>query len=148
MAHLVPSCPPRPNPLLCFSSWDTVLSLSLHPSMDRGKSLWRLCFESSGSIASKEERVGGPVLSRDVDLLRHSELRRPELGGREVMHEPLQSLFNSEVIFSALSSFTLQRLNSSQVSGKDIKSKLLQILCVLFPVHPPVICLSPILSWS
>lgn len=72
-------------------------------------------FGSSGSVASKEERLGEPVLSKDLDLASHAELRRPAVSRRDVLHELLQSLLYSEVINSALSSFIPHRPNSSQV---------------------------------
>ena len=73
----------------------------------------------SGSTDSKEHRVSGCVVSKYADLSRDSELRRPEVSRKEVLHKPLQSLLYPKVIISALSSFTLCSLNSSQVTGKD-----------------------------
>lgn len=63
--------------------------------------------------------MSGCVVSKDADLSRDSELRRPEASRKEVLHKPLQSLLYPKVIISALSSFTLCSLNSSQVTGKD-----------------------------
>lgn len=51
--------------------------------------------------------MGGSVVSKDVDISRHSELGRPEVSRKVVLPKPLQSVFYSEVIISALSSLTL-----------------------------------------
>lgn len=92
--------------------------------------------------------MGGSVLSKDAALSRHSELRGPEVSGKEVSHKRFQSLLYSEVIISALTSFTSRSLSIvSTLLGRSDRSRKLCflspsifLLSVSHPISPEVNC--------